>query len=502
MPSRARRWALAGIGLIAAALAVHPVRAADAAAPAAAPAVPTTRQTVFTGNRTAPPATTLVAAPGAPVGSIKHPVSWLAWGADLRLRHEFIDNLYLIDADPPGHRWNFERYRARLWATITPADAIDVNARLAWEGRYTWEPDSREGWDPSDVYWDTLNVKLRLAGGTDPAAPVAATLTVGRQDVIFGDGWLVLEGTPLDGSRSIYFDAVRLTLDLRAAKTTIDLIGVRNDSDPDSWLQAFSHRERPQIEQDERGIIAYVSNRSLPDTQLDAYFIYKHDERVLANGDDGDLYTAGGRVVRDFGPHWRARGEAAYQFGTRDNPALFPTADNNVSAWGANSRVTYSFKDGWDNKVYAGYEYLSGDDPGTGTNEQFDPLWARWPQWSELYVYTYAVETRIADVTNLHRANVGWSASPTRDLSLCANYHALFAAENPRAAQPGYSNDGYFRGHLFTGIAQYKFSRHLSAHVTGEYLLPGNYYQDTPAGPFESRRDPAAYARVEMVVTF
>ncbi len=37
------------------------------------------------------------------------------------------------------------------------------------------------------------------------------TATVGRQDIIEGVGWLVMDGTPLDGSRTVYFDAARFT---------------------------------------------------------------------------------------------------------------------------------------------------------------------------------------------------------------------------------------------------------------------------------------------------
>ena len=37
---------------------------------------------------------------------------------------------------------------------------------------------------------------------------------IGRQDLFLGNGWLVGDGTPLDGSRTFYFDAIRATLPL------------------------------------------------------------------------------------------------------------------------------------------------------------------------------------------------------------------------------------------------------------------------------------------------
>ncbi len=35
---------------------------------------------------------------------------------------------------------------------------------------------------------------------------------------------------------------------------------------------------------------------------------------------------------------------------------------------------------------------MSGDDPSTDDNEGWDPLFSRWPKWSELYIYSLATE--------------------------------------------------------------------------------------------------------------
>jgi hypothetical protein len=191
----------------------------------------------------------------------------------------------------------------------------------------------------------------------------------------------------------------------------------------------------------------------------------------------------------------------AYQFGERKNDSLFPNSEGDLSAWGLNSRLTYLFKDPCNNQLYVGYEYLSGDDPGSSTNEQFDPLWGRWPQWSELYIYTYAVETRIAETTNLHRLNLGWLANPVKNMETSFNYHLLFTAENTKAGVPGFSRSGDLRGHLFTAILMYKFNRFLAGHLWGEYFVPGGYYEEG-AGPFVSREDPELFLRWEFMLTF
>jgi len=74
-----------------------------------------------------------------------------------------------------------------------------------------------EPWYSGGVLFD----QLALTASQPAGLPLA--LEAGRQDLIFGDGWLVLEGTPLDGSRTIYFDAVRATLAMDAIETRVDL---------------------------------------------------------------------------------------------------------------------------------------------------------------------------------------------------------------------------------------------------------------------------------------
>lgn len=422
------------------------------------------------------------------VDEVKNPVPWFNWGADLRLRHEYHDNAITLDDDAPGHEWSYGRYRGRVWASVAPCKEFDFNTRLTWEGRYWWNPDAREGWDGSEIVVDQLNGRVRLPD-------IGLTAVVGRQDIILGDGWLVLDGTPLDGSRTIYFDAARASVDFKEIKTRIDGIYIQQYADSEEWISPISSDNLAVTEQDERGVILYATNKSLANTQIDGYFMWKSNDRVLPNGDEGDIYTVGSRVAHAFNQNWSARAEGAYQWGNRENIAMFGPGGQSVSAWGFNSRLTYSFNDQWKNQIHFGYEFLSGDDPDTGRNEQWNPLWARWPQWSELYIYTYASETRIAEVTNLHRLNVGWQGTPTSKIDLLANYHVLFADENTFGDRAGFSSGGDLRGHLFTALLRYKLNRHLAGHLLGEYFIPGNYYPD-------ARQDEAVFLRAELYLTF
>ena len=458
-------WALAGAVVLAAAL---PALASEGGT--AEPGMLTLTSTVDTGDSNPTEQW---------FDHAKHPTSWLTWGADERMRWEYLDNGITLNEKAPGHVLNFQRYRSRVWSTVAPCKEFEVGARLAWEGRHWCAPAAKKDWDWAQAFFDNLYAKVRPMPNL--------TLTIGRQDIIMGDGWLILEGTPLDGSTSIYFDAFRATYTAKEINTTVDAIFIQQWSSPDMWLPTMNDTDRAQIEQNERGAVLYVTNKSIQNLEASGYFIYKNDEKVLANGDQGDIYTPGFRLAEQFTPNFGARVEVAGQWGERNGHPL--------CAWGMNSRATYAFKDTWNNQLFFNFEYLSGDKPGTNKNEAFDPLWGRWPQFSELYVYSYAGETRIAETTNLIRFGPGYTVCPTKEMELDFTYQPLFAVENSQRGRVGFSDHGNFRGTLLTGVLKYKFNQHVATHLWAEYFMPGDYY--SPA-----HGDDAIYLRAEVVLSF
>jgi hypothetical protein len=426
--------------------------------------------------------------------------SGLTWGADLRLRQVVIGNVGLNDLSPIADR-NFQRLRARLWGGYA-GETVEASARLMWEGRHYGQPDRAdwpapgfEEWYSGDLLLDNLSLTLKDIGG----APLA--LKLGRQDIILGNGWLVLDGTPLDGSRTLYFDAARATWAGLPADTSLELIYIDQSADTGRFPAPLGGGSEDQVEQDERGALLYLRNRGLrADTDLDAYLIYKENRPKLTPGnlrvnngapfpspaDDGEVYAAGLRAESRLAPNWAARAEAAYEWGRRNG--------RDLSALGLNARVSWARGDGLGNLVHLGYEYLSGDDPDTRNDEAFDPLWGRWPQWSELMIYQWPLDSRVGEATNLHRVNLGWGAKPHSTTEVSLDYHALWA-DQESTRTPGQlanlSREGRFRGHLITAWLKPKLNRQVSGHLVAEYLVPGDFYAD-------NRQDDSYFVRAEL----
>jgi len=451
-----------------------------------------------------------------------NPTDWIEMGADFRFRTIWAKNIESLNDDPLGNRenhWNFNRYRTRWWQKFKFDENVDFNTRFVWEFR-NWDegPGKDKSTDFDEILFDRFNLTVRNMFG------MPLTGVFGRQDLIFGRGWLILDGTPLDGSRTIHFDALRFTYDWEEKATTFDMIYVFNRAAQDAWLKPINDRDRHFMQQDEHAFIFYVTNKSLEKTQLEGYFIYKNNNPINSTSRDeptpwfntvwsrkAEIYTLGGAVQHRFDENWSTRVEGAVQTGTKQVKNHIGggvgqhVRHADLQAFGFVSRLDYDFNDEHKNNLHVGYEYLSGDKPGTQKNEQFDPLWGHWPQWSELYVYTYNLETMIGETTNLHRFNVGHSFKPWKNWQINTDYHALWAAQNT-SRNPDYnypwaspllqtSNSSKFRGHLFTLWVKWQCCKQLSWHWLTEYFSPGSYYDS-------SNRDGAYFLRFNIEYVF
>jgi hypothetical protein len=403
-------------------------------------------------------------------------------------------------------------------------DDLSLNARLAVEAR-EWMKEAgyspmkisstqgKVGPDYTEGVIDNLNVKWKNI----LSQPLTAT--VGRQDIFLGDGWLVGDGTPYDGSWTYYLDSARFTYDLKEQHTTIEVIGIMQEARDDAWLYPIgAEQNRYVTEQNEKGAILQIANTSMKAANLTGYFFYKHDDKVndpsasaslQGTSDNADIFTIGGRLTGALSDNWKYSAEGAYQFGEKqdpdlnkngNNPALAPGSQTigyrSIDAFGFNSKLTYMLKDKLNNQFAFSFEYLSGDNPNSRGDEMFDVLWGRWPRWSEIGLYSYAAETRIGQEANLIRFGPTWTVNPIKDLEFSASYYALFAPEATptREASPTlFTRDGNFRGHFASAVLKYKFSQHVNGHLWSEFQFPGDYY---------TSKSMISFLRAEVMFTF
>ena len=428
-----------------------------------------------------------------------NPEPWLEQGADFRFREHYGYNWTGLNddlRDPLGNNasdWHWERYRTRLWDKFKLDENTSVNTRFTWEFRTYDNPESADQHtDFDEIIMDNLNLNMKKF------LDMPATAIIGRQDILLSKGWLVADGTPLDGSRTFYYDAARLTFDL-AEKTKLDAIYIRNMPNSDWFLKPINDRNKYVTQEQEQGAILYLTDKSSP-TQLEGYFMYKNNNPVDALARNtittqakleqyskkAESYTFGGAASAPINENWNYRVEGAVQLGESASPYASSTdgtpynKTEDLMAFGGKGDLEYSFKDELDNRLHVVYEYLSGDDPDTDEVESFNPLWGQWPQWSELY-QPYVTSMEDGLVSNLHRLAFGHKFKPNKEWEIFTDYHLLWAEENTFAGktiggQTAFDNNSNFRGQLLTCWARYTFSKQLKGNLVGEYMMPGDYY--------------------------
>ncbi len=386
-----------------------------------------------------------------------------SWGGDARFRLTSLNEIPLSTGGVfPDFQFN--RNRVRVWGQYDPNEDMTFRLRLVNEWRYYDDSKTDStAWDPSEeTVPDHLYAEFRnLWDGK-------LSLRIGRQDMIYGTGKVILDGTPGDGSRTIFFDAIKASIKLDANQ--IDLFALYNHDHDDLTM---NDKDRSLInitpvEQDEAALGIYVKNKSFEQVPLEYYYVHKK-EYIDMGIADVDLNTAGFRVMPKFGNGLSGNLEVAHQWGDKGGDDI---GGDMVDA-------SLSFKPAFLPSIkpsfVAGYYYLSGDDSQAAgsDNDEWHQVFARWPQISELYVYSYIGATdSIGGWTNLQTAYVGMNMVPFAGSSLQLRYYDLKADENDGKG----GGSGRDRGDLVTAMLKFKVTDNLTGHLRGEWLDPGNYH--------------------------
>ncbi len=418
------------------------------------------------------------------------------FGGEVRLRGESIDNLLDL-TDSADDSYQFWRLRYRFWVDAQPRENLRLYIRLGNEYRWgVWagglpsvrDAESRVSLDNG---WAELSDKRS-----------GLSLRFGRMDLTYGEGLLVFDGTPADGSSSGFFDAVRaswvrgdLTVDLFNAKLTDEGFGTPGVRDEDLY-GLYARR---------RGVEGYVLHR------------FKRGATVMQAGKDWAIpeprqrTTAIGARVAHLPPAgWQGAAEGAYQFGSYEDPV---PAGYGGTVCAANSRRAAGgyAHGGWISECCyrPGFElgglWLSGDRPGSARYEGWDDFYGEWPKWSELLIYTlFDGTTRIFNSsyppgdprrsddagawTNMRAVWLEGRVDPAPKLTLAVR-GMLVGADT--ATGPG---GGRNRGTLLIGRADWTRWSNVAVQAIGEWLRPGDYYAAGSNGAF--------YTRFQITTTF
>lgn len=297
-------------------------------------------------------------------------------------------------------------------------------------------------------------------------------LTIGRQDIVWPGGFLMLDGNPLVGSRSMYHNALRLQTGLLAGGSPtvgfegLDLALIHNPKrDP---LVLIDDMARPICDADESALALRI---------VRAGWVWSLIHKVERDPDDKlpDLATStiGARRAGALGEAgaWHVELAAQHQEGSIAPPAT--GGDPGPAGWALAAEGAARWPAGQHGQLQGGLFYYSG----LGSRlRPFRTPWGRWPKWSDLYVYTLAAESTPG---RLHAGAWENIAAPyftvarhLGDGPVARRLHGSVNATWLLAPEPGWQT----RGLLTRTELKADLGPRLQGHLLWEMLVPGSFH--------------------------
>ncbi len=435
------------------------------------------------------------------------------YGGGLRLRYESWYKVADLGTLGQPSR-DFFRLRSNLWGQANLNEDLGLFLGLTNEAKYytgSFKPfetnnpttTDTDRFDPDELVIDNLYVSYKNIGG------LPIDIKAGRQNFLFtfGEMFLIADGTPGDGSRTYYFNALRATVRFNE-RNNVDLVYL-SDPETDEYLPTW-HSDYSQAlplyvndkrllnASDEQGFILYGRSKLTDNLTIEPYYIWKQEDKFTTPfgiTPKLNINTLGARVVVTYG-EWKLRGEFAHQFGEYDG-GRDRDANGGYLFFGRKHAAVF-LKPEWE----IGYVYMSGDDPNTQKHEGWDPLFSRAPAWNEISIYPLVLETMRdsgpipAYWTNLHLYLAGVKLGLTPATNLGITYQYLKADEATKGLNASmFSNNGLERGHVGTLMLKETFTKRLDGYVQVEFFVPGDFYN-------EQRSKTAWFTRLELQYKF
>ena len=398
------------------------------------------------------------------------------------------------------------RERARFWVQADLEKKVTTYFRIAQEIR--WGEDVRtEGIEAgNEDRWAMIldNAWIQLAEPWD----LPVTFRIGRQDLIYGQGFLIIDSDSIyngDGSRTVFFDALKATVHLNSIKTNVDLLFSKIHEGSGWWENESGDDE------DLYGIYATTTYGKPVKSEFYLFVRNQREDRreyvvsafggpdIGINHPKRKVYTWGSRLSGKWG-NFKTAAEFAAQTGTIYNIENFNIINSNVPggatykgpqtglaeimAFAGYAHASYDFSNcPLKPAVMLGYWFYSGDDRTSKYWGGFDDMYAQAPTNGEFLLYSNLdlLSSPTTDWvpfmhSNMHFPKLKISVVPLENFKFEVTYMHLFAHTNTQPTTITNSQGGKNRGDYIISKLGYNFSKNVACHVLWEWFIPGDFY--------------------------
>lgn len=386
----------------------------------------------------------------------------------VRFRGYDLENLWTRSSEQEWDRWNVFRTKGSLKTTVEASNdvvaVLQITNQTYGNGvtdKYGQELDNAG----NKFFLDNAYVHVRNL------LDMPVDLTLGRQNLQYGGGFVIFDGNSQFASSSAYFDGAKLSWHLSGDVTL------------DAFYMQDEENNRDNLSADDIHLAGvYVTATEVPVIGAsDIYLLNRNDE-----GLGKDIWMLGARVSGKLESGFDYALEGAFQAGD---------ALENVDqgAWGTKLDVGYTFTDtAMTPRLFGGFVSLGGDDPDTGKNEGWDVFYGGWGGiYGDLLAWTYVnlpgemnVLNTIYDhdrlsatyleapFSNFRMISLGGQATLLENLSGKVSWGMLTFNETYAGVDDDFGD--YYQASL-----KYLYNRQLSFSLYGGLLVPGDAFRHT-----------------------
>ena len=408
-------------------------------------------------------------------------------GGEVRMRGYYLNNFLDFADSNNADEWSLFRVRTRVFVSAVLDNGVSAYVRIAnqnyGEG-VTALPSDGDKWEEENksnkFFVDAAYIDVKDLFG------LPLDVQFGRQNLMYGSGWVILDGQSQYGSTSTYLDGVRFVWK------------VRSDVALDALYFKDEERKRDNTTPDDITLLGFylTSKYPLPTGQQELYVLNRRDELI-----GKEIYMAGARLSNTYESGLDYSAEGAWQTGK-----LKRKIDQN--AYGLKLDLGFRFKEVPSSpRVYGEFVRLTGDDYGSSdTNEAWDVFYGGWPQYGDLLVWKYvnvgagnaiaiydphynAGSTVGAEAvySNFDLFTAGIDITPLEALKAGFSYSKLIADETITGADDDI-------GDYYQLTAEYRYSKHLVFGMYAAIIDPG--------AAFAGRSDRASEAFWDVTLGF
>jgi hypothetical protein len=382
------------------------------------------------------------------------------------------------------------RFRPRVWGEVKFGDRLRIYSRFTDEFRWNVQPNKRSSVFPDELFLDNLFIEGKgLFGGL-------VDFTIGRQDIcqLYGLDHIFQDGTPGDGSRSLYSDMARFTLNFED-DSKLDFFALYDHDDNHlRWGSDRSdHRSltglgeaNAESERDEWGAGTVWSSKLTEGLPYQLFVMHKNTaayRRGNLKRPSTRRELAGLKLTPELTEEWSLEFDAMGQVGENGS-------GDTLYGWSTYSGVRYESASESSIKPFGslGLIFMSGSKDTAeldGGHGAWDPMWARAVRYCEMFSYGTQYATCWWSNLIYAKFDAGLKFGRKHDLTLSTG--PMFAYADDELG----GGDGSFKGCLH--VLRYNFPLMLAdkdkserfeifGHIYAELFNPGDYFEtDRPA---------------------